>query len=97
MPSDNFAISGENLNIISPEEYKNICLNSNPHKPFVICPKYEEIWNKEKMELEKEEKRLKENNLRKSIIINENEKKNKEQKNIDGKYKINENRINNNN
>ena len=97
MPSDNFAISGENLNIISPEEYKNICLNSNPHKPFVICPKYEEIWKKEKMELEKEEQRLKENNLRKSIIINENEKKNKEQKNIDGKYKINENRINNNN
>ena len=96
MPSDNFAISGENLNIISPEEYKNICLNSNPHKPFVICPKYEEIWKKEKIELEKEEQRLKENNLRKSIIINENEKKNKEKKNIDEKYKINENRINNN-
>jgi hypothetical protein len=42
MPSKNFALNGEKLNIISEEEYKEMCFNSNPFKPFVIYPKLEE-------------------------------------------------------
>ena len=38
MPSSNFAKIGEKLNIITPHAYKEMCLKSNPYKPFVICP-----------------------------------------------------------
>ena len=56
MPSMNYELNGERLNIISEETYKEMCLNSNPFKPFVISPKYLEKWNKEK----EEEKKMKE-------------------------------------
>ena len=56
MPSMNYELNGERLIIITEEAYKEMCLNSNPYKPFAISPKYLEKWNKEKEEKEKEEK-----------------------------------------
>ena len=56
MPSMNYELNGERLNIISEEAYKEMCLNSNPYKPFAISPKYLEKWNKEKEEKEEKEK-----------------------------------------
>ena len=70
MPSSNYLIRGEKVNIINPEAYKEMCLNSNPYKPFVICPKYAEIWAREK-----EEKRIKEEMKRKSVTVQENDNK----------------------
>ena len=102
MPSSNFALSGEKLNIVSPEAYKEMCLNSNPHKPFVICPKYQEIWDKEKeMELQKEKEKEKEKEKNKNMIQEEiikksnnniNENKNMGQNNYERKPKVFENR-----
>ena len=100
MPSSNFALSGEKLNILSPEAYKEMCVNSNPHKPFVICPKYQEIWDKEKeMELQKEkekEKEINKNILKEEKIVrsnnNMNENKNMGQNNFERKSKVYENR-----
>ena len=46
-PSKNFAINGEKLNIVSEEAYKEMCLNSKPFKPFVISPRYQELWRQE--------------------------------------------------
>ena len=98
MPSSNFALSGEKLNIVSPEAYKEMCMNSNPHKPFVICPKYQEIWDKEKeMELQKEkEKETNKNLLKEEIIVRSNndinENKNMGQNNFERKSKVYENR-----
>ena len=67
MPSSVFVSNEEiNNNIISPAAYKEMCLNSNPYKPFVICPKYEEMWKKEE-----EEKRRSEFK-KKSLTLNEN-------------------------
>lgn len=93
MPTSKYAKEGEKLNIVSPEDYKEMCLNSKPYKPFVICPQYEEIWQKE-IEKEKEEKRLEEQMRTKSAQINENEEKlllkeekNMEQINKEGKSK----------
>ena len=54
MPSKNFAINGEKLNIISEEAYKEMCLNGNPFKPFTISPKYQEKWEQEKKAKEQE-------------------------------------------
>ena len=68
MPSSNYAIKGQNVKIISPEAYKEMCLNSNPYKPFVICPKYAEKWAKEK-----EERRKMEEMKRKSVTVQEND------------------------
>ena len=41
MPNANYALNGERINIVTPEEYKNICLGS--HRPYVVCPEYEKI------------------------------------------------------
>ena len=62
MPSMNYELNGERLNIISEETYKEMCLNSNPFKPFVIRPKYLEKWNKEKEEEEQKMKEIEEQN-----------------------------------
>ena len=62
MPSMNYELNGERLNIISEEAYKEMCLNSNPFKPFVISPKYLEKWNKEKEEEEQKMKEIEEQN-----------------------------------
>ena len=50
MPSTNYAVNGEKLNIISEEAYKEMCINSNPYKPYVISPIYEEMWKEQKEE-----------------------------------------------
>jgi hypothetical protein len=98
MPSSNFALSGEKLNILSPEDYKEMCLNPNSHKPFVICPKYQEIWDKEKeMELQKEkEKESNKNKIQEDIIMKSNndinENKNMGQNNFERKSNVYENR-----
>ena len=98
MPSSNFTLSGEKLNIVSPEAYKEMCLNSNPHKPFVICPKYQEIWDKEKeMKLQEEMEKERIKNIKQEEIIiknnNEiNENKSTGQNTFERKSKIYENR-----
>ena len=46
MPNANYALNGERINIITPEEYKNICMSDK--KPYVICPEYIKIWEEEK-------------------------------------------------
>jgi len=58
MPSKNFTLNGEKLNIISEEEYKEMCINSKPFKPFVIYPKLEESL-KIQAEKDKEEESTK--------------------------------------
>ena len=72
MPSSNYSIKGEKINITSPEAYKEMCLNSNPYQPFVICPSYAEKWRREK-----EDKRKIEEMKRKSVTIKEKENDNK--------------------
>ena len=62
MPSMNYELNGERLNIISEEAYKEMCLNSNPFKPYVISPKYLDKWNKEKEEIQRQ-KELEEEEL----------------------------------
>ena len=52
MPSKNYAINGETLNIITESAYKDMCLYSKPYKPFVISPKYDELWRLENNEKE---------------------------------------------
>ena len=54
MPSMNYALNGEKLNIVSEEAYKEMCLNSNPFKPYIISPKYQEKWDQEIRKQEEE-------------------------------------------
>ena len=37
VPSDLYKKPDEILNIVTPDEYKNMCLNSKPFKPYAIC------------------------------------------------------------
>ena len=53
MPNANYALNGETLNIVTPEEYKNMCIGDGK-KPYVICPEYEKIWEEEKKAEEKQ-------------------------------------------
>ena len=68
VPSSTYSTRGERLNIVTPEVYKEMCLNSNPFKPFVICPEYEEIWRQEE-----EERKLKGEFNKISITTQSNE------------------------
>ena len=74
IPSNNYSINGEYLNIVSESSYKEMCLSSKPFKPFIISPKYEKIWM---MENEKESSQTTTNDLKneKSIKLNESTKK----------------------
>ena len=65
MPSSNFTLPDKKITIVDVNAYKEMCLNSNPYKPYTICPKYEEIWKKEK-EKEIEEKKVNENAIKTS-------------------------------
>ena len=67
MPSKNFALNGEKLNIISEEEYKEMCINSKPFKPFVIYPKLEESL-KNQAEKDKEEESTKNSGILSSKV-----------------------------
>ena len=56
VPSEFYKKPNEKLNIVTPEEYKEMCLESNPFKPYTICESYVKLWQKEeKEEKEKEE------------------------------------------
>ena len=85
MPSKNYAVNGEQLNIVSESAYKDMCLNSKPFKPFVICPKYEELWKEEnekdstKLSI-KEKKNVKKEKINQEKIIEENNANNIEKK-----------------
>ena len=68
MPNANYALNGERINIISPEEYKNICMSDK--KPFVICPEYIKIWEEEKAMEELKKKKLEE---KENIFLTQNE------------------------
>ena len=60
VPSNEYIIEGEELNIVTPEIYKEMCLESKPFKPFVVSGHYKEIWEKEKKEeILKEKQRIK--------------------------------------
>lgn len=64
-PSDKYTKNDEILNIVSENEYKEMCLNSKPFKPFVISDKFIKIWEEE--ENEKKLKKKKSNNIYNSI------------------------------
>jgi hypothetical protein len=51
VPSDVYNKEEEELNIVSPEEYKEMCLNSNPFRPFVINESYNRKWKKEEEQI----------------------------------------------
>ena len=53
MPNANYALNGETLNIVTPEEYKNMCIGEGK-RPYVICPEYQKIWDEEKRNKEKQ-------------------------------------------
>jgi hypothetical protein len=59
MPNANYSLNGERTNIITPEEYKNICMSDK--KPYSICPEYKKIWDEEKALEELNKKKEEEN------------------------------------
>ena len=60
VPSNNYIKEGEKLNIVSPEIYKKMCIESIPFKPFVISEEYLKIWEKEQQDkLLKEKQKIK--------------------------------------
>ena len=63
VPSDIYINENENLNIVSPETYKEMCLESKPFKPFIVSEAYNKMWEKE------EEQKKKRSKMRKSISI----------------------------
>ncbi len=72
VPSEEYIKEGEVLNIVTPEIYKEMCLESKPFKPFVISEKYKKIWEKEKEEASKEKiKQTNINNNNKGMCIND--------------------------
>ena len=56
VPSEFYKKPNEKLNIVTPEEYKEMCLESNPFKPYTLCESYVKLWQKEKEEKEEKEK-----------------------------------------
>ena len=94
MPNANYALNGETINIVSPENYKSICMGNN--RPYVICPEYEKIWEEEKIE-EMNRKKLEEEKKEKIYVLQRNTSANdKKVKNITdlGFDKINTDEIN---
>ena len=69
MPNANYALNGETINIVSPENYKNICMGNN--RPYVICPEYEKIWEEEKIE-EMNRKKMEEEKKEKIYVLQRN-------------------------
>ena len=94
MPNANYALNGETINIVSPENYKSICMGNN--RPYVICPEYEKIWEEEKIE-EMNRKKMEEEKKEKIYVLQRNTSANdKKVKNITdlGFDKINTDEIN---
>ena len=63
VPSDIYINENENLNIVSPETYKEMCLRAKPFKPFVVYESYNKMWEKE------EEQKLKILKMKSSMNI----------------------------
>lgn len=60
VPTDVYKKEGEELNIVTPQIYKEMCLESKPFKPFFISEEYIKLWeNEEKEKLLKEKQKLK--------------------------------------
>ena len=60
VPTDVYIKEGEELNIVTPQIYKEMCLESKPFKPFFISEEYIKLWeNEEKEKLLKEKQKLK--------------------------------------
>ena len=94
MPNANYALNGETINIVSPENYKSICMGNN--RPYVICPEYEKIWEEEKIE-EMNRKKMEEEKKEKIYVLQRNTSANdKKVKNITdlGFDKINTDELN---
>ena len=92
MPNANYNLNGERINIITPEEYKSLCLGNK--RPYVICPEYEKIWEEEK----KVEEANKKKNNEKIFLIQRNQSTN-DGNNINNKLafdKLQSKEINNN-
>lgn len=47
VPSETYIKEDEELNIVSPEIYKEMCLKAKPFKPFVVNESLSKIWEKE--------------------------------------------------
>lgn len=56
VPSELYIKENEILNIVTPEQYKEMCLESKPFKPYTISENYMKLWQKEKEEMEEKEK-----------------------------------------
>ena len=90
VPSELYKKPNEDLNIVTPEVYKDMCLNGNPFKPYSICEAYIKQWQKEKEEEEEKKKLEKKNSELNRDIGNfmiEFEKAMNFTKNINIKYK----------
>ena len=60
VPSETYIKEDEELNIVSPEIYKEMCLKAKPFKPFVVNESLSKIWEKEEeLNILKEKKQLK--------------------------------------
>ena len=96
VPSNEYIKEEETLNIVTPETYKEMCLESKPFKPFKVSEKYMKLWAKEEeekilKEKEKEKLKVKPNNGSIGINLNdfiiEFENANKKPKYSNGKNK----------
>ena len=47
VPSDKYIKEGEVLNIVTPETYKEMCINAKPFRPFTISESLKKKWEKE--------------------------------------------------
>ena len=69
VPSEKYLKGDENLNIVTIKEYKEMCLNSNPFKPFVICEKYKKLWEEEEELLTENQKTNDKSGLMKNSFL----------------------------
>jgi hypothetical protein len=94
VPSNDYIKDDEELNIVTPETYKEMCLESKPFKPFKESENYMKLWAKEEEEKilkEKQEIKMKPSNGSIGICLNdfiiEFENSIKKPKNRNGKNK----------
>jgi len=73
VPSDTYIKEDEELNIVSPEIYKEMCLNAKPFKPFVINESLSKIWEKEEEQyiLKKKQSKLKQSKSCLGLTMND--------------------------
>lgn len=73
VPSDTYIKEDEELNIVSPEIYKEMCLNAKPFKPFVVNESLSKIWEKEEEQyiLKKKQSKLKQSKSCLGLTMND--------------------------